>query len=185
MLSTFIVRAIVGKPCWIAFLTSQDTQRWRQATDRSWRMGSGAWQGRYRTAFQAAAFGPEPPGLSQFVRADHTGLSTVTCLFEGAIMHRDSLGSPCGIEPGVINWMTAGRGIVHSELAPEEMKAAAYVHHGTQLWAGYEKVKPAFEHTPLKAIPALAIGDAGGTCAERAGLWKNVTRQKNFPDDLP
>ena len=113
-------------------------------------------------------FGPVTvmPGHSHDVRPHpHIGLATVTYLFEGAIMHRDSLGSAQRIEPGAINWMTAGRGIVHSERGPEEMKAAAYVNHGIQLWAAlpaaYEEVEPAFEHTPSQAIPTLTVGDAG------------------------
>jgi redox-sensitive bicupin YhaK (pirin superfamily) len=113
-------------------------------------------------------FGPVTvsPGHSHDVRPHpHIGLATVTYLFEGAIMHRDSLGSAQRIEPGAINWMTAGRGIVHLERAPEEMKATAYVNHGIQLWAALptakEEVEPAFEHTPSKDIPTLTVGDAG------------------------
>ena len=112
-------------------------------------------------------FGPltVAPGQSHDVRPHpHIGLATVTYLFEGAIMHRDSLGSAQRIEPGAINWMTAGRGMVHSERGPEEMKAAAYVNHGIQLWAAlpvaFEEVEPAFEHTPSQAIPTLTVGDA-------------------------
>jgi redox-sensitive bicupin YhaK (pirin superfamily) len=55
----------------------------------------------------------------------HIGLATVTYLFEGAMMHRDSLGSAQRIEPGAINWMTAGRGIVHSERAPEDLRGTS------------------------------------------------------------
>jgi redox-sensitive bicupin YhaK (pirin superfamily) len=57
----------------------------------------------------------------------HIGLATVTYLFEGAMMHRDSLGTEQLIEPGAINWMTAGRGIVHSERRPESLRDRAYV----------------------------------------------------------
>ena len=112
-------------------------------------------------------FGPitVQPGDSHDVRPHpHIGLATVTYLFEGAIMHRDSLGSAQLIEPGAINWMTAGRGIVHSERAPEDLKASAYVNHGIQLWAAlpaeHEEVAPAFVHTPAADIPALSVGDA-------------------------
>ena len=72
-------------------------------------------------------FGPitVKPGDNHDVRPHpHIGLATVTYLFEGAIMHRDSIGSAQRIEPGAINWMTAGRGIVHSEAAPKTSNAA-------------------------------------------------------------
>jgi redox-sensitive bicupin YhaK (pirin superfamily) len=108
-------------------------------------------------------FGPatEQPGAEHDVRPHpHIGLSTVTYLFEGAMMHRDSLGSVQEILPGAINWMTAGRGIVHSERKPERLKADTYVNHGLQLWAAlpqaHEEVEPSFEHTPASAIPELA-----------------------------
>src|SRR5664279_3763464 len=64
----------------------------------------------------------------------HIGLATVTYLFEGAMLHRDSLGSVQRIEPGAINWMTAGRGIVHSERMPPDLRGSAHVAHGLQLW---------------------------------------------------
>jgi len=90
----------------------------------------------------------------------HIGLSTVTYLFDGAMMHRDSLGSVQRIEPGAINWMTAGRGIVHSERAPEDLRGTTYDIHGLQLWAAlpkaHEETNPAFFHTPAAAIPALS-----------------------------
>jgi redox-sensitive bicupin YhaK (pirin superfamily) len=63
----------------------------------------------------------------------HIGLSTVTYLFEGAMLHRDSLGTVQRIEPGAINWMTAGRGIVHSERTPDDLRNVARVSHGLQL----------------------------------------------------
>jgi redox-sensitive bicupin YhaK (pirin superfamily) len=107
-------------------------------------------------------FGPatEQPGTAHDVRPHpHIGLSTVTYLFEGAMMHRDSLGSVQEILPGAINWMTAGRGIVHSERKPEHLKADTYVNHGLQLWAAlpqaHEETEPSFEHTPASAIPEL------------------------------
>lgn len=110
-------------------------------------------------------FGPVTiaPGQSHDVRPHpHIGLATVTYLFDGAIMHRDSLGVVQRIAPGAINWMTAGRGIVHSERAPDDLKDKAYVNHGIQLWAAlpreHEEVEPAFEHTPAAAIPSLSVG---------------------------
>jgi redox-sensitive bicupin YhaK (pirin superfamily) len=87
----------------------------------------------------------------------HIGLSTVTYLFDGAMLHRDSLGSVQRIEPGAINWMTAGRGIVHSERAPEDLRGTTYGVHGLQLWAAlpkaFEETEPGFHHTPTAAIP--------------------------------
>ncbi|MDP3355036.1 MAG: pirin family protein, partial [Polaromonas sp.] len=112
-------------------------------------------------------FGPVTlqPGSTHDVRPHpHIGLATVTYLFEGAIMHRDSLGFSQRIEPGAINWMTAGRGIVHSERAPDDLKSQTYVNHGIQLWAAlpraHEEVAPDFVHTPAADIPVLQIGDA-------------------------
>jgi hypothetical protein len=92
----------------------------------------------------------------------HIGLATVTYLFEGAMVHRDSLGHTQRIEPGAINWMTAGRGIVHSERRPEDLSARRYSNHGLQLWAAlpiaHEEVEPAFIHTPAHGIPRLTEG---------------------------
>ncbi len=100
-------------------------------------------------------FGPInlAPGMNTDVRPHpHIGLATVTYLFEGAIMHRDSLGSTQRIEPGAINWMSAGRGIVHSERAPEDLRAVSHALHGLQLWVGLpqslEDSAPTFTHTP-------------------------------------
>lgn len=109
-------------------------------------------------------FGPvtEQPGTNHDVRPHpHIGLATVTYLFEGAMMHRDSVGSSQRIEPGAINWMTAGRGIVHSERAPDDLRSTAYVNHGLQLWAAlpmaFEEVAPDFTHTPADAIPVVTL----------------------------
>ncbi|KQP15123.1 pirin family protein [Pseudorhodoferax sp. Leaf267] len=89
----------------------------------------------------------------------HIGLATVTYLFEGAIFHRDNLGSEQEITPGAINWMTAGSGIAHSERRPERLAQQTYVNHGLQLWAAlpeaHEEAPPAFEHTPADAIPEV------------------------------
>lgn len=112
-------------------------------------------------------FGPfsVKPGSNHDVRPHpHIGLATVTYLFEGAIFHRDSLGSAQRIAPGAVNWMTAGRGIVHSERGPVDLKTTVYVNHGIQLWAAlpaaYEEVAPEFTHTPTADIPELTVGDA-------------------------
>ena len=112
-------------------------------------------------------FGPVTvvPGDSHDVRPHpHIGLATVTYLFSGAIMHRDSLGSAQQIEPGAINWMTAGRGIVHSERRPANLADSNYVNHGIQLWAAlpmaHEEAEPSFVHTPAAAIPQVRVGEA-------------------------
>jgi len=89
----------------------------------------------------------------------HIGLATVTYLFEGAMLHRDTLGSVQRIEPGAINWMTAGRGIVHSERRPPDLRDTPHVVHGLQLWAAlpkaFEESAPGFRHTPAASIPEL------------------------------
>ena len=94
----------------------------------------------------------------------HIGLATVTYLFEGAMMHRDSIGAVQRIEPGAINWMTAGRGIVHSERTPDDLRGVTRRSHGLQLWAAlpqeHEEDNPSFVHTPAEAIPELRLGGA-------------------------
>ena len=112
-------------------------------------------------------FGPVTvmPGDSHDVRPHpHIGLATVTYLFSGAIMHRDSLGYVQQIEPGAINWMTAGRGIVHSERRPDSLVDKPYVNHGIQLWTALpiaqEEAEPSFVHTPSATIPEVRVGDA-------------------------
>ncbi len=70
----------------------------------------------------------------------HIGLSTLTFLFEGSIMHRDSLGTELEIKPGAVNWMTAGKGIVHSERTPEYLRHSDKMLHGLQIWVAPEKL---------------------------------------------
>ena len=94
----------------------------------------------------------------------HIGLATVTYLFEGAMQHSDSTGAVQRIEPGAINWMTAGRGIVHAERTPADLRGASRRVHGLQMWAALpaadEAMEPAFVHTPAKALPVLEVGGA-------------------------
>ena len=89
----------------------------------------------------------------------HIGLATVTYLYSGAMMHRDSLGYVQRIEPGAINLMAAGRGIVHSERVPADIRAAQMPVHGIQIWlalpAEHEEMPPAFHHYPATALPAF------------------------------
>lgn len=91
----------------------------------------------------------------------HVNLATVTYLFEGEILHRDSLGSLQAIRPGDINLMLAGRGIVHSERERPEVTAADHRLHGLQLWLALpeadEEADPAFYHYPASQIPALSV----------------------------
>ena len=92
----------------------------------------------------------------------HINLATVTYLFEGAIEHRDSIGSHKVIEPGAINLMTAGRGIVHSERSPAITRAAGPAFYGMQTWLalpdGMEEIDPAFEHVAADALPLIEDG---------------------------
>ena len=100
------------------------------------------------------------PGEGMDVRPHpHIGLSTVTYLFEGEIVHRDSLGSDQAIRPGDINWMTAGRGIVHSERTSPELRRTGSTVHGLQLWVAlplaHEESDPEFRHHPADTLPAF------------------------------
>jgi redox-sensitive bicupin YhaK (pirin superfamily) len=93
----------------------------------------------------------------------HINLATVTYLFEGEILHRDSLGSVAAIRPGDINLMVAGSGIVHSERERPEHKAQAHGLHGLQLWLAlpeeFEEIDPAFYHYPANSIPTTKINN--------------------------
>src|ERR671936_2997902 len=100
------------------------------------------------------------PGKGMDVRPHpHIGLATVTYLFEGEILHRDSLGSVQPIRAGDVNWMTAGSGIVHSERTPPALRASGSRLAGIQLWVGLpakeEETAPRFEHTPAARLPLL------------------------------
>lgn len=89
----------------------------------------------------------------------HIGLATVTYLFDGEIMHRDSLGTAAPILPGEVNWMTAGRGIVHSERTGPERRATGDTLHGLQMWvalpAAQEEMAPAFAHHGVREFPMV------------------------------
>ncbi len=88
----------------------------------------------------------------------HIGLSTLTYIFEGAIFHRDSLGNNIEIKPGEVNWMTAGKGVVHSERTPEYLRKKDKFLHGLQIWIGLpkklEQCEPSFYHFNKEDIPA-------------------------------
>jgi len=122
-------------------------------------------------------FGPArlPAGRGMDVRPHpHINLATVTYLFEGAIEHRDSIGSLAVIEPGAINLMTAGSGIVHSERSPQSERADGPSLYGMQTWLalpdGQEEIAPAFDHVPADALPL--IEDDGASARVLMGtLW--------------
>jgi redox-sensitive bicupin YhaK (pirin superfamily) len=103
----------------------------------------------------------------------HIGLSTVTYLYEGEIMHRDSLNTEQAIRPGEVNWMTAGRGITHSERF-ERARAEGGVMHGIQAWVAlpgeYEEVEPAFSHHGTAHLPTF----------EAPGLWTRLVAGEAF-----
>ncbi|HKF73684.1 MAG TPA: pirin family protein [Stellaceae bacterium] len=89
----------------------------------------------------------------------HIGLATITYLFEGEILHRDSLGNVQPIRPGEVNWMTAGRGIVHSERTPEALRIAPSPVFGIQAWVGLprakEEAEPSFVHHGAGSLPVI------------------------------
>lgn len=108
----------------------------------------------------------------------HIGLATVTYLFEGSILHRDSVGSVQEIHPGDVNWMNAGKGIVHSERRPPSLANRAHRIHGLQAWVGlplsHELSEPFFHHHPRRDLPhfkshgaeiSLLAGNALGVTA--------------------
>jgi redox-sensitive bicupin YhaK (pirin superfamily) len=109
-------------------------------------------------------FGPTDlaPGHGVDVRPHpHIGLATVTYLFDGALMHRDSLGSEQRITPGDVNWMTAGRGIVHSERSAPEDRTTGIRMHGLQTWVALplalEDTTPSFTHVPRASLPVVEV----------------------------
>lgn len=107
----------------------------------------------------------------------HIGIATVTYLFEGEILHRDSLGSVQPIRPGDINLMVTGSGMVHSERERPEITRESHTLHGLQLWLalpeGYEEADPAFHHYPSGQIPSLSV--AGLTVRVMMGSAYGVT----------
>jgi redox-sensitive bicupin YhaK (pirin superfamily) len=122
-------------------------------------------------------FGPVAfePGKGIDVRPHpHIGLATVTYLFEGSQMHRDTIGSVQEIQPGAVNWMTAGRGIAHSERTGPEVRARGHRLHGIQSWVGLpradEEVAPSFQHVASADLPS----------AERDGVTLKIITGEAF-----
>lgn len=115
----------------------------------------------------------------------HINLATVTYLFEGKIHHRDSLGSDQMIEPGAMNWMTAGTGIVHSERTPPDQLASGQKLNGIQLWValplGDEEIAPAFTHHPKEDFPVSE--QQGVACRLLLGkLWNQQSPVKTHSE---
>jgi redox-sensitive bicupin YhaK (pirin superfamily) len=129
-----------------------------------------------------------PPGDGINVRPHpHIALATVTYLFSGALLHRDSLGSLQEIRPGDVNWMTAGRGIVHSERTPAHERAHGMHIHGIQSWVAlpdsHEEDAPAFTHHPARSLPrierdgselTIIAGEAFGHRSPVATVWPTL-----------
>ncbi|MDJ0760485.1 MAG: pirin family protein [Woeseiaceae bacterium] len=144
-----------------------------------------------------------PPGKGVNVRSHpHIGLATVTYLFDGEILHRDSLGYVQPIRPGEVNWMTAGRGIVHSEKVTDEVLASGQHLHGLQIWVALpvekEEIEPRFEHYTAGDIPAverddatitIIIGEAFGRASpvrtESTTIYAAVEAQEGASVELP
>lgn len=93
----------------------------------------------------------------------HIGLSTLTYLFDGAIMHRDSIGTEMMIKPGAVNWMTAGKGVTHSERTPTELIGTQQLLHGLQIWVALpkelEECEPTFHHIEANQLPTWEEND--------------------------
>ncbi|KAB8318354.1 pirin family protein [Tolypothrix campylonemoides VB511288] len=120
------------------------------------------------------------PGRGIDVRPHpHIGLATVTFLWDGAIRHRDSVGSVQDIHPGDVNWMTAGRGIVHSERTPQDARGAPNPLHGMQTWIAlphaHEEAAPAFFHHPAATLPRI----------ERDGALLRVVAGRGYGAESP
>jgi len=109
----------------------------------------------------------------------HIGLATVTFLWSGAINHKDTLGSEQVILPGDVNWMTAGRGIAHSERTPSDVRAHPHPLHGMQTWVAlpkaYEEVAPEFHHHKADTLPQQ----------HRAGAWLRVIAGRAYGEESP
>lgn len=116
----------------------------------------------------------------------HIGLATLTYLFDGALLHRDSLGSVCEIHPGEVNWMSAGAGVAHSERTPPALRLEGARLHGLQFWAAlprqHEQDPPAFQHHPAASLPRLS--GRGYTLTLLAGRGWGQTSPVHTPSPL-
>lgn len=116
----------------------------------------------------------------------HIGLATVTWLFDGALDHRDSIGTVQTIYPGAVNWMTSGRGIVHSERTPAAERARGHRIEAIQTWVAlptaHEEQAPAFHHYPASVLPAIDLPGARATLI--AGEAFGVRSPVVFPSPI-
>ena len=116
----------------------------------------------------------------------HIGLATVTYLFDGEIMHRDSLGTAVPIRPGAVNWMTAGRGIVHSERTDSERRVNGDSLHGLQMWvalpAAQEEMAPDFAHYAVERFSDAARQRQDCARGGRRGLRRALAGQDHVGD---
>jgi redox-sensitive bicupin YhaK (pirin superfamily) len=124
------------------------------------------------------------PGQGIDVRPHpHIGLATVTYLFAGTIVHRDSLSSVQSIEPGVVNWMTAGRGIVHSERSDVELRKQKQKLYGIQIWVAlpkeHEETNPDFTHYPAETLPKLE-GEGKTVCVIAGSSFGKTSPVKTY-----
>jgi len=135
------------------------------------------------------------PGIGMDVRPHpHIGLATVTYLFDGEIMHRDSLGYVQAIQPGALNWMVAGRGIAHSERTAADKRDGSLTMHGIQTWVALppdlEECEPSFAHHPAATLPTTThsgvwlkciLGEAYGLKAPVEDPWPIFYLHAEFP----
>ena len=109
----------------------------------------------------------------------HIGLATVTFLWSGSMTHRDTLGSVQDIEPGDVNWMTAGRGIAHSERTPPASREHAHPLHGLQTWVAlpraHEEAEPGFYHHGADTLPQQ----------RRDGAWLRIVAGRGYGEESP
>lgn len=124
--------------------------------------------------------GPTQLGPKKYMDVDqhpHIGLSTLTYMLEGEIMHEDSIGTKQRISPGSVNWMTAGKGVSHSERTPKDLRnGKVFMAHGYQIWIALPKaledMEPKFHHTPAKDLPKWKDGTADFTLVAGEGYGK-------------
>lgn len=124
------------------------------------------------------------PGRGVDVRPHpHIGLSTMTYLFDGVFTHRDSTGIVQDIRPGAVNWMTAGRGVAHSERTPAIERAQGHRMHGVQFWVGLPQadaeVEPSFTHVAAGDLPAWS--EQGGALRLRLVAGEALGRRSPVP----
>lgn len=124
--------------------------------------------------------GPTELGPAQYMDVNqhpHLGLSTLTFMLEGEIMHKDSLGTQQRIKPGSVNWMTAGKGVTHTERTPEDMRdGTIFTAHGYQIWVALPKeledMEPQFHHIDGKDLPNWLDNGAEFTLVAGEGYGK-------------